>query len=62
MKLYKLNYKENINSFDKNQWEIKDLIVWNMNLIVGKNATGKTRVLNVINHTAKMIRSTNKNY
>jgi hypothetical protein len=37
------------------EWSIQDLALKPLNLIVGKNATGKTRVLNVIHGLAKLV-------
>lgn len=36
-------------------WELKDLDLTSINLIVGKNATGKSRTLNIISHLASVI-------
>lgn len=55
MRLYKLNYRQNFGSNEKNPWEIKDLILRDQNLIIGRNATGKTRTVHVINNFAKVI-------
>lgn len=55
MKLYKLNYRENSDNPKANFWEIKDLILGNLNLIVGKNATGKSRTVNLIASFASLI-------
>jgi energy-coupling factor transporter ATP-binding protein EcfA2 len=38
-----------------NEWGFSDLLLKPINLVVGKNATGKTRVLNVINGLAKLV-------
>jgi len=53
MILTKLNYYENKNK--ENYWEIKDLNFNMLNLIVGLNATGKTRLVRVISALAKII-------
>src|SRR6266404_607030 len=55
MRLKKLNYKEFSKDGENNYWEIKDLILGKLNLLVGKNATGKTRTVNVISGLAEMI-------
>ena len=55
MKLYKLDYKQHFGSSKVNPWEIKDLILGDLNLIVGKNAVGKSKTINVINNTALLI-------
>lgn len=40
------------------EWELKDLSLGDINLIVGKNATGKSRTLNIISHLASIISGT----
>ncbi|WP_368220405.1 AAA family ATPase [Aeromonas sp. R7-2] len=40
------------------EWELKDLSLGAINLIVGKNATGKSRTLNIISHLANIISGT----
>ena len=42
MKINKISYKKD------EKWEYKNLELNDINLIVGKNATGKTRTLNSI--------------
>jgi len=53
MILSKLNYYENEDK--NNYWEIKDLSFNKINLIIGLNATGKTRLVRVISGFAKII-------
>ena len=53
MILSKLHFFEN--KGENNFWEIKNLQFNMINLIVGLNATGKTRLVNVISNTAKII-------
>lgn len=53
MLLTKLNYFENKNM--PNYWEINDVNFRQFNLIVGLNASGKTRLVNVISNLAKFI-------
>lgn len=36
-------------------WKLQDFTLGNINLIVGKNASGKTRTLNVINGLANLL-------
>ena len=58
MKLQSLSYSEHTRteSESENPWEIDGLIFsYNFNLLVGKNATGKTRVISVINNLAKIL-------
>lgn len=56
MKLHSLHYSENIGVTGKNPWEISGLIFSRgFNLLVGKNATGKTRVISLINNLARII-------
>jgi len=57
MKLRKVNYKEFSNNPSKNYWELSGLNVDNQALIVGKNATGKTRIVNLIKSLAQVIRN-----
>ena len=46
MKLYKLDYSQY--EGEPQEWKIVNCTFGDINLIVGKNATGKTRTLNVI--------------
>lgn len=48
MQLKKLNYRQYKNT--DNEWNLIDLSFEKVNLIVGKNSTGKTRLLNVISN------------
>ena len=57
MKLRKVNYKEFSNNPKQNYWELLGLSLGNQSLIVGKNATGKTRVVNLIISLAQLIRN-----
>lgn len=57
MKLKKVSYKEFSNNPDKNYWELSGLDLGNQTLIVGKNATGKTRVVNLIVGLSKVIQN-----
>jgi hypothetical protein len=58
MRLKSLGYKENIERADANPWELKDLSLRERNLIVAKNATGKTRILGSIHNLARQIQNT----
>ena len=53
MKLLRLDYSQWIGQ--PQMWEVEDLEFQDINLIVGINATGKTRLLNVINNFARII-------
>jgi len=53
MRLKKLSYGQYPGS--SNAWEFRNLNLGEMNLIVSKNAIGKTRVLNVISGLAKLV-------
>ncbi len=55
MTLKRISYFEYKN--DPKYWEIKDCEFVSVNLIVGVNATGKTRLLNVINGALKILSS-----
>lgn len=55
IKLKKFNYSELDHTTDKNPWILRDLALGNLNLIVGKNAVGKTRTTRVIFGLANMI-------
>lgn len=55
MKLKKVNYKEFSNNPSQNYWELSGLNLDDQTLIVGKNATGKTRVVNLIKSLAQVI-------
>jgi energy-coupling factor transporter ATP-binding protein EcfA2 len=58
MKLISLNYAQ----FEgqSRQWRLSDLSLGNVNLLVGKNASGKTRTLNVILGLARLLSPTTK--
>lgn len=53
MRLKSLSFKENLHKEDA--WEFEQLSLGEENLIVGKNATGKTRIINVIHNLARFI-------
>ena len=53
MKLKKISYSEYVAA--SQEWVLEDLDLGPINLIVGKNATGKTRCLNVINSLSKLL-------
>jgi hypothetical protein len=53
MKLDSISYKQNEDSTD--YWGFKDLKLRGIDLIVGKNTSGKTRVLNVISSLAQWL-------
>ena len=56
MKLRKLNYSEHfVNNEKRNPWTLKNLILGDFNLIVGKNSTGKSRTLNTIANLANKV-------
>jgi len=55
MRLKSLSFKENFHRNDANPWELEKLSIGERTLIVGKNATGKTRITNVIHNIARLI-------
>lgn len=55
MRLKSLAYKENSTRKDLNFWELDKLSLNDRNLIIGKNATGKTRILNILHNLARII-------
>ena len=57
MLLTKINYREFPDNEKNNYWELKDLVLGQSNLIVGKNATGKTRTVNLASGLAQIINS-----
>jgi len=48
-----INYSQNIGKAD--EWHLKDVSLGKLNLIVGRNAVGKTRTINIINALSRMI-------
>lgn len=56
MFLQKFAYSEHLN--DTKSWELKSFELNNINLIVGSNASGKTRTLNVISGLSRLLSST----
>ncbi|PJD96271.1 MAG: hypothetical protein CK425_06165 [Parachlamydia sp.] len=57
MRLKSICYKENHLTAGANPWELEKLSLGERNLIVGKNATGKTRIIHVINNLARLIKT-----
>ncbi len=55
MNLQSLDYNEFSSQDEFNPWELQGLTLGKHNLIVGKNATGKTRIIGVIDRLAKLI-------
>ena len=53
MILKKINYYENEGK--DNYWRIRDVNLGDINLIVGLNATGKTRLVNIISNLSKIL-------
>ncbi|HLL61208.1 MAG TPA: hypothetical protein VK338_05805 [Candidatus Nitrosocosmicus sp.] len=60
MKLTKLNYEEYVEDLKRNEWKLIDLSINTHSLIVGKNATGKSRTTNVIHNLAILINDSSK--
>jgi len=61
MNLKSIEYSENVKMPTK--WVLEEMILGKINLIIGKNATGKTRVLNIITNLARLVTSDeNLNY
>lgn len=50
-----VSYSQNIGKAD--EWHLKDVSLSRLNLIVGRNAVGKTRTVNIINALARMLSS-----
>jgi AAA domain, putative AbiEii toxin, Type IV TA system len=57
MRLKSLSYRENIDREDANPWELQEIFLDEHNLIVAKNATGKTRILNALHSLARLIQA-----
>lgn len=57
MKLLTIGYSEHENNSDF--WQMDTMDLQDVNLIVGKNASGKSRVLNVIEALSKLLLNTN---
>lgn len=57
MRLKSIIYRENVDRKDANPWEFSELALGDQNLIVAKNATGKTRIVNAICNLARLIQS-----
>jgi energy-coupling factor transporter ATP-binding protein EcfA2 len=53
MRLKTIRYSEHAGT--RQEWELEDLTLGSLNLLVGKNSSGKTRTLNIINGLAKML-------
>lgn len=59
MRLISLTFSENASKEGINPWDLEKLNLGEKNLIVGRNATGKTRIINVIYNLARFIQGTN---
>jgi hypothetical protein len=55
MRLTSVRYREFYSEGNQNPWELEELLLGNKNLVVGKNATGKSRIINVIHNMARLI-------
>ena len=53
MRLKSLEYSEHLGEPD--EWTLRGLTLGNANLLVGKNASGKSRILNIIHNSARGI-------
>ncbi|TVS17496.1 MAG: ATP-binding protein [Planctomycetaceae bacterium] len=53
MRLKLLEYSEHLGEPD--EWTVEGLTLGNVNLLVGKNASGKSRILNIIHNSARGI-------
>ncbi len=53
MRLKSLEYSEHLGEPD--EWTLRGLTLGNVNLLVGKNASGKSRILNIIHNSARGI-------
>lgn len=60
MKLVKFYYAEHLNN--PSNWKLKEFDVNDINLIVGANASGKTRILNVISGLGKLLSNSKIHY
>jgi AAA15 family ATPase/GTPase len=58
MKITKLSYSEFPG--DPKEWTLKDATFKNVNLVVGKNGSGKTRLLNVISGLSRLLSGQNR--
>ncbi len=55
--LKKYSYSQFLDNPEENSWELSDLNLCKLNLIVGKNSAGKTRTVNTLQNLSKMMRS-----
>jgi len=56
MKLKSITFEQLYQSkTNTNRWQLKDFLLQDINLIVGKNATGKTRTLNILAALANLL-------
>ncbi len=58
MRLVSIKYSEN--DHKPKEWNLDELMLDQITLIVGRNASGKTRTLNIINNLARLIRGDSK--
>lgn len=56
MKLKSISYQDAPTNERKNSWVLDELVFNKKNLIVGRNATGKSRIVNLINNLARLVR------
>lgn len=59
MRIKSLRYSENHEKPD--YWQIGELVFGDFNMIVGRNATGKTRLMNLLKHLANMVAGRSNN-
>lgn len=55
MKLKSISYRENYSKKTLNPWNLEHLTLGKQNLIVGRNSTGKSRIINIIHNLARNI-------
>ncbi len=55
MKLKAFNYSEDLRQLGRNPWSISGVVLQDQNLVVGMNAVGKTRLLNLISNFSQML-------
>ena len=53
MQLHSIHYKQHCNT--ERHWHLNDIVFERINLLVGKNGSGKSKTLNVINGLSKLL-------
>ena len=57
MKLNRISYRQHLNTPNVNPWILENIFFNNLSLVLGKNATGKSKLINLITALTEKISS-----